>query len=152
MGICFKKNNCSVIFSPAKKKRKIMVKAWCYEKRPSKLLYTSMANLKNSDHAIFYTVQSILLSKSCCPRRRRPEDISASMWGGWGEEGWQTRGPGAGCFSRLGKNGGQNKERSRGGEYQDQEHLVVVMGFQLRLPAHQPQQSDRTCFPSIVSS
>lgn len=64
-----------------------MVKAWCYEKRPSKLLYTSMANLKNSDHAIFYTVQSILLSKSCCPRRRRPEDISASMWGGVGGGG-----------------------------------------------------------------
>lgn len=91
--ICFKKkNHCSVIFLSSKKekKRKIMMKAWCYEKRPSKLLYTSMANLKNSDHAIFYTVQSILLSKSCCPRRRRPEYISASMWrwGGGKEEGW----------------------------------------------------------------
>lgn len=39
-----------------------MVKAWCYEKRPSKLLHTSMANLKNSDQAIFYTVQITLLS------------------------------------------------------------------------------------------
>ena len=87
--ICLKKKSLlSYFFIQQKKrkekKRKIMMKAWCYEKRPSKLLYTSMANLKNSDHAIFYTVQSILLSKSCCPRRRRPEYISASMWR-WGE-------------------------------------------------------------------